>query len=289
MESWTLHEHRADGRCVRYADLGCGDPVVLLHGWPQTMREWCDLVPLLEDRRVILPNLRGIGGSIALGRGFSKADMATDIVSLLDALGVGACDLVGHDWGGPVAFRMACEMGERARSLAIVDVVIPGDGRPGGMAQGGQRWHHAFHRTEGLAEALTDGREALYLGWFLDEYSEQPSAIAADARAAYLAAYIAPGAMNAGFEWYRAAERDAADNAAWLARHGRLSIPVLGVSGGSGRGRGLETEASLIAVAEHVECHVIEGCGHLVPEEAPDRLAALLTDFWHRPHLLHPT
>lgn len=288
MEPWTMHEHQADGLRVRYADLGRGDPVVLLHGWPQTMREWHEVVPLLGNRRVIMPNLRGVGGSAAPERGFSKADMAQDIVSLLDALRVDACDLVGHDWGGPVAFRVACAMSNRIRSLAIVDVVIPGDGRPGGMAQGGQRWHHAFHRTDGLPEALTFGRETVYLRWFLNEYAERPDAITPDARAAYVSAYAAPGAMRAGFEWYRAAERDAADNAAWLAQHGRLLIPVLGVSGGAGRGRGLETEASLTAVAKNVECHVIEGCGHLVPEEAPDRLAVLLEDFWHRLPPLSP-
>ncbi len=86
--------------------------------------------------------------------------------------------------------------------------------------------------------------------------------------------------MRCGFEYYRATDEDARVNAEELTRLGKLQIPVLGIAGGAGRGRGAELEASLRQVAETAKCHVLPGCGHMVPEEAPAKLAALLEAFF---------
>ncbi len=69
-------------------------------------------------------------------------------------------------------------------------------------------------------------------------------------------------------------------NAEELAQLGKLAIPVLGISGGAGRGRGTELEDSLRRVAEAPVCHVLDGVGHMVPEEAPEKTAALLSAFF---------
>ena len=280
----TLVEHRlsAGARTLYVAECGEGAATVLLHGWPQTHWEWRGLFPLLAaaGRRSIAPDLPGLGASDA-ANGFETHAVAELLLLGLDALGVERFDLVGHDWGGPVGFAMACLAPDRVASLAVVDVVIPGDGRAAGLSQGGGRWHHLFHDAPGrLAETLTAGREKAYLDWFFDEYSETPDAIGPQARERYRTAYAAPGAMSAGFEYYRAAAADARWNADRLARHGRLTIPVLGVAGGAGRGRAGETAESLHLVAESVQAHVLADCGHLVPEERPRALADLLLAFW---------
>ncbi|MEM8634772.1 MAG: alpha/beta hydrolase [Pseudomonadota bacterium] len=270
-----------NGGTQAFAEVGSGRAVVLLHGWPQTWYEWRHVAPLLsEERRVIMPDTRGLGASDHPEKNFEKRVIAEDVIALLDEIGEDSVDLVGHDWGGPIAFAMAMSAPDRVRSLAIVDVVIPGDGRKGGMAQGGRRWHHLFHATPSLPELLVCGRERAYLEWFFKEYSETFGAPDSTAVNEYLKHYSRSEVLHAGFEYYRAAKADARWNSEMLAKQGRLQMPVLGVSGGAGRGRGAETSESLHAVADNVQSHILPGCGHLVPEERPNELAGLLREFW---------
>lgn len=141
------------------------------------------------------------------------------------------------------------------------------------------RWHHAFHRTPDLPEALTKGREDIYLKWFYEEYSSVPSTIPYAIVDEYVESYSKPGAMTCGFALYRSFEEHAKFISEQLRAHGKLDIPVLGVSGGTGRGRGDEIRQSLVEVATAPTCHIIEHAGHLVPEEAPVELSTILMDF----------
>ncbi len=267
---------------MHYLEAGEGPPLVLIHGYPQTSYEWRRVIPLLAPRfRVIAPDLRGLGDTSRPALGYDKRTVAGDVRELLrDHLKLDQIGLVGHDWGGPTAYALTRLDPALVRKLAIIDVVIPGDGRPGGISQGGNRWHHGFHRTPHLPEALTAGREAIYLSYFFDEYVSTAGAITAVDHAEYVRTYSQPGAMRCGFEFYRATDEDARVNAEELARLGKLRIPVLGIAGGRGRGRGPELEESLLRVAENAVCHVLPACGHMVPEEDPGRVAALLEAFF---------
>ena len=167
----THHFAHLSSVTLHFVAAGEGDAVVLLHGWPQTWYEWRKVVPALAARyRVIVPDLRGLGDSSRPLDGYEKRTVAADIFELLSHhLGTARFHLVGHDWGGPVAFALACAHPEAVRTLAILDVTIPGIGPD--ITQGGRRWHHAFHMTPDLPEALVQGREAAYLGWFYRAFS----------------------------------------------------------------------------------------------------------------------
>jgi pimeloyl-ACP methyl ester carboxylesterase len=154
--------------------------------------------------------------------------------------------------------------------------VIPGDG--GDFSQSGRRWHHAFHMTPDLPEALVQGRERLYIGWFYRTFGYPPDAIGEAELDEYARTYAQPGAMRAGFAFYRALPQDAADNAAIIKRF-KLPMPVLGIGGANGRGRGAEVEQSLRRVASDVRAEIFNECGHWIPEEQPTRLAAALRGF----------
>ena len=269
---------------LHYVVSGEGYPIVLLHGWPQTWYEWRLMIPLLASRyTVIAPDLRGLGDSSRPLDGYDKKTVANDIWRLVhDTLGHTKFHLVGHDWGGPTAFALAAAHPEAVSRLAIVDVVIPGDG--GDFSQGGRRWHHQFHMTADLPEALVTGRERIYLQWFYRTFAYDPCAIDDAAIDEFVRTYAQPGALRAGFAYYRAIGQDAADNAALLASGFRLPMPVLAVGGGvsypHGRGRGADVEASMKRVADNVRGAVIDDCGHFVPEEKPDELARLFLEFF---------
>ena len=275
------HRHaRLADVSLHYVSAGEGEPVVLLHGWPSTWYEWRQVMPLLAARfRVIAPDLRGLGDSSRPLAGYDKKTVAADLWQLLSGtLGLSRWHLVGHDWGGPVAFALAAAHPEAIRTLSIVDVTVPGSGPD--ISQGGKRWHHAFHMTPDLPEALVQGRERAYLSWFYESFSWRRGSFAAADIDEYLRTYTQPDALRAGFAFYRNIPNDIADNRALLASGLRLKMPVLAVGGGreEARGRGSEPEASLKVIADDVTGAVVPDCGHYVPEEQPAALAALLLD-----------
>ncbi|HEX4806805.1 MAG TPA: alpha/beta hydrolase [Conexibacter sp.] len=92
-----------------------GPPVVLLHGWPQHWFMWRDVIPTLaaDGRRVIAPDLRGLGWSDAPPSGYRKQQLADDVLALLDQLGVERFDLIGHDWGAFAGFLVCLTAPER--------------------------------------------------------------------------------------------------------------------------------------------------------------------------------
>lgn len=265
---------------LHYLTAGEGDPVVLLHGVPQSSHEWRHIIPQLGLRHsVIAPDLRGLGDSTRPTTGYDKKTVAGDIWALVgEKLGMSRFHLVGHDWGGPVAFALAAHHPEAVRSLTILDVAIPGDGME--MSQGGRRWHHPFFRTPDLPEALLAGREHIFLEWLFDNYGYRTDAVSREDRAEYLRTYTKLGGFRALLAYYRAFPTDAADNAAIVAQRGKLKMPVLALGGDKAFGRGMETYESMTRLAEDVRGGLIPNCGHWVAEEAPEFLADQLLRFF---------
>ena len=166
-----------------------------------------------------------------------------------------------------IAFALAAQFPERVRAMAVFDAPVLGDGGP---IEHHNRWHFGFHALPGLPEALTGGREDTYLRFFYAFGGARTDAIAEAAQAEYVRAYSQPGAMTAGFNYYRAVPQDIADNTAFRETGKRLEMPIL-VYGGdpATRGRGLTALESWQRVASKVSGGVAQGCGHWIPEEDP--------------------
>jgi pimeloyl-ACP methyl ester carboxylesterase len=229
---------------------------------------WRHIIPGLAERyRVIALDLRGLGESSRPVGGYDKKTIANDVWRLAhDVLGEERLFVAGHDWGGPVAFSLAAQHRNAVRRLAIFDVPVPGDGTP---VMFNNRWHHGLHWELDFPEALTAGREDVYLGFFYRTWGARPDAIPEEDQREYLRTYRQPGAMRAGFSYYRATPQDVADNEAFVAQ-GKLQMPVLCYGGRLGRGRGMAALESWQRVATDVRGGVAEGCGHWIPEERPD-------------------
>ena len=266
----THHYYDTGDVTLHYVLAGKGDPLLLLHGWPQSWYCWHKIMPeLAEQYSLIAPDLRGLGDSSRPLDGYDKATVANDVHKLVhDHLRLDSYNLIAHDWGGPVAFVLAATWPEHVRKLVMLDTAVPGDGS-GTFSQHGRRWHHAFHRTADLPEALVSGREDIYLGWFYQNYGYQPGAISPADMEEYLRTYRQPGALRAGFSYYRALEQDVEHNEALLKQKGKLTMPVLALGGGKGFGRGIDTLESLQRVSTNVRGGVIDDCGHWMQEEKP--------------------
>jgi len=116
------HHIRTSRLNLHYLEAGVGEPLILIHGWPQTSHCWHKMLPMLAQHyRVIAPDLRGFGLSEKSGVPLSRAQLAADIASLLDALHIQRAYIAGHDWGGMIALKLALDFPARVSKLCLID------------------------------------------------------------------------------------------------------------------------------------------------------------------------
>ena len=276
----------ANGIDIFLLEQGEGPLVVLCHGWPELSYSWRHQIPAIAAAgfHVVAPDMRGFGRTSAPSdvNAYSIFDTVGDMVALVAALDKKQAVIVGHDWGAPVAFRLAADHPEAVTRLVILDTPIPGD-QPSNTGFGGPpRWHHLFHNVPDLPEALTAGRERIYLEFLYMNGIDRAGTFSDADIAEYVRTYSQPGAMRAGFNFYRAIRQDADDNRATLATGFKLPMPALALGGGGSRGRGELVIESLRRVALHAEGGSIADCGHFIPEEMPEELARRLREFLSR-------
>ena len=192
-----------------------GDPakpaVILLHGFPESHRTWRGLAPLLDDNfHLIMPDQRGFAGSDRPQEveAYKTDILVDDIFALADALGLGRFALVGHDWGGAIAWSAALRGDPRLTRLAIVNAPHPVIFQKSLIESAEQRaasqYIHAF-RTPGFET----GRRARGLRLFFDKTFSghvDLAIIPESERQQYLADWSQPGAFAAMLNWYRASQ-----------------------------------------------------------------------------------
>ena len=277
------------GVLLHYVVAGTGPrTMVLLHGYPQTWWEWRHvLLPLVRAGwRVVAPDYRGAGSSSKPPSGYDKRTMAADLYKLLrEHLHIsGAITLVGHDIGMMVAYAFASEYPKVVEKLVLMEAPLPGtllyDATVASTRlNNATMWHFFFHNAQNnLAESLTAGRERLYLQHFYERLAFNQGAITEADVDLYASHYSAAGAMRAGFEVYRAFDRDADDNRAALKKHGRLTMPVLALGGTASFYLPI-AKAMLAEVAKKVTVVAIPEAGHWIAEENPKALVEEILKF----------
>jgi pimeloyl-ACP methyl ester carboxylesterase len=274
------HTTTARGQRVHYIRAGKGDPVILLHGWPQTSASWKHIIPGLADHyTVIAPDLRGMGATSKAEGGYDTNNVADDVHALVESLGLTQISLVGHDWGAAVAYSYAAQHRDEVRKLAVFEMVLPGFGiMEGAMTpqrDGNFLWHMGFQSVPHIAEALIRGREAEYLNNMFQSYAYDPSAVAPDRMREYIEAMQHVGALHAGLGYYSDFFVSADQNRAHSQT--KLTMPVLAMGGEACLGP--LTKQCLELAAESVTGGVIERCGHWIGEERPDFIVDTLLDF----------
>jgi pimeloyl-ACP methyl ester carboxylesterase len=266
---------KVNGVRLRYLIGGQGSPVVLLHGYAETSHMWRPIMPSLAERHtVVVPDLRGAGGSAKPQSGYDKKTMAADIRELTSWLKLDRVRIVGHDIGLMVAYAYAAQFPEAAERVVLMDAFLPGIGNWKDVWLLRDLWHFHFYGEVPLA--LVKGRERIYLEHFWNDFAaDRKHSVPEADRRLYARAYAQPGAMRAGFEYFRNFERDAVD----FARMGstRLSMPMLVLSGEKAGGTFLIEQAKL--VASDVRGQVVPGVGHWLMEEAPKTVIPAITNF----------
>jgi pimeloyl-ACP methyl ester carboxylesterase len=276
----TLH---ANGLEFNLAESGDGPPVLLLHGFPDSWQLWRHQIAALTaaGHRVIAPDLRGFGKSSkpAGVEDYRMRTLVTDVVGLLDALGVERAAVVGHDWGASLAWVLAMFQPDRVSRLAAVSVGHPLAYAAAGPPQWRRSWYMLWFLFPGVAEqALPADDWALFRrwGWNGAKPGQDPDA---DRQIAGLAR---PGALTAGLNWYRAN----IDPATYVADDvtGRslpsVACPTMGVwSSDDFALSEVQMTGSERYVTGPWRYQRLDGVDHWVPVHAPERLNELLLDF----------
>jgi haloacetate dehalogenase len=253
---------------------GSGPPIVLLHGFPQTHLMWRHVATdLAADHTVICPDLRGYGASdkpaVTGSDTYAKRTMAADVVALAGALGHERFALAGHDRGALVAFRAGLDHPETITHLACLDVLPTLDMWDVLHGTTGAVGFHLYLMAQppGLPEQMINASADVFFGHFLDIWTNDPEAIPAEIRAAYLDA--SRDAVTSIVADYRASagvdvEHDKDDRAAGK----RLAMPVAVLQQDWGAAMGFDAAALWRAWAPDLH-HSTVASGHFMAEEAP--------------------
>ena len=267
-----------DGVAIEFDVTGPPDgrALVLLHGFPDSGRVWRHQVPALAEAgfRVIVPDLRGFGRSDkpAGVDPYNLLFLAGDVLAVLDSLGVGRAHLVGHDWGAGLSWGLGSLAADRVDHLVALSVGHPAAFRAAGLPQLVRSWYMLLFQFPDVAERWLSGD-----GWAnLRQWSGHPDAdqVVADLER--------NGSLTPGLNWYRAnlPPRTWVDPPLELPP---VQAPVMGVW--SSEDFALTEEqmtGSGPFCAGDFRYERLDGVGHWLQLEAPDRLNALLLDFLPR-------
>jgi pimeloyl-ACP methyl ester carboxylesterase len=248
---------------------------VLLHGYGQTGHMWIPAMrELVKNHTVIVPDLRGAGGSEKPENGYDKKTLAVDMHELVKTISSEPAAVVGHDIGMMVAYGYAAQFPADTSRLVVMDAFVPGVGDWRNAFPRAAVWHFYFYGDTPLA--LVKGRERIYFEHFWNDFSADRSKSIKEAdRKLYTAAYAQPGGMRAGFSYFSDFDRDAADFGPMSQT--KLTMPVLTIAGEKSAGAFLGTQAQLYAT--NVQSIIVKGSGHWLIDEAPEQVVPALVQF----------
>ncbi len=249
---------------------GEGQPLLLLHGFPDSAQLWRKMIPDLvaAGYQIIAPDQRGYGLTTAPAdvKAYTIENITTDAIALLNALGVQKAAMMGHDWGALIGWALAAQHPDRFSAYVAVSVGHPGSYLTASFEQKLKGWYVLMFQLRGIAEALFRAQNFRALRQTDGGIGEADHWIADLSR---------PGRLTAALNWYRA-------NFSGMlgVRPQRVAIPVLGVW--STRDVAL-SEDQMTGSARFVDTEFryarVEGAGHWIPLERPRELAVLAIAF----------
>ncbi len=206
---WNHQFASVNGIQVHYVREGAGQPLFVLHGWPEFWWSWHRNIPVLAQYfDVVAPDLRGFGESEKpVGDAFESYDWkhhVEDIIALADHLGFEKFSVASHDVGAGVAMLLARTYPERLNALFFCNGAHPGVGRRWVKAEHiNQIWYQSFHQQPWAAELIGHSRDTvrIYFSNLLAHWSYDPHAFDAHIEF-FVDNFMRPGNLQGGFNWY---------------------------------------------------------------------------------------
>jgi pimeloyl-ACP methyl ester carboxylesterase len=269
-------EHRfveLPGLRMHVAEAGTGDPVLLLHGFPQHWWAWRGVIPgLAEHHRVIVPDLRGAGWTDAPADGYERGQLLADVVALLDALDVERVHVVAHDWSALTGFFLCFEHPKRVRSY--LDLAIP---HP--YVQFNLRalpvfrhlWFQYVVATPGLGSRLLRSGHQRFARYLLENFSANPDAWSEADLEIFIERFREPDRARAAGSLYRGLILpEVARIARGKYRDMRLTTPTVLLYGSEDPVMRLDLLGGYEEHADDFTLQAIDGASHFIADDQPD-------------------
>ena len=265
---------------------GEGDLVILLHGFPEFWYSWRHQLPALARHfKVVIPDLRGYNDSDKPATGYDLDTLATDIRGLIYGLGYSKAHIVGHDWGGAIAWHMAQRFPQVMHRLAILNAPHPQafvQALTRSLDQLWRSWYVVAFQIPGLPERLIRTNIKSFVQAVFQEQAVRKGAFTKADTAIYRAALEKPGVLSAAMSYYR----QALNPQIWLQQWRKITpvlAPTLVLWGEDDSFLSQELTADLEALVDGpFALKVIPDCGHWIQQEVPQTVNRELLQFLRR-------
>jgi pimeloyl-ACP methyl ester carboxylesterase len=270
----------AGGLRVHLAEAGEGEPVLLLHGWPQHHYMWRRVIERLAPRyHLLAPDLRGFGWTDAPRDGYDGETFARDQVALLDALGIDRVRVVGHDWGGWTTFLLGLRHPERIERMVVLNVPHPWPRLSlHGLGQLPRAWYAAVNAAPGLGPLVhrhpAMPRTILRFGAPRGTFTAEEIEIYADS-------FREPTRARAMTELYRYYHRVFLQAVRGGFASDRLTVPTLLLFGKRDRFISHRlVEEDVGDRADDFRVELVPGAGHFIADERPELVSDRAAGFF---------
>ncbi len=262
-----------------------GIPVVLLHGFPQDATSWDGVVEPLQQvgYRTLAMNQRGYSPDARPNgsANYSWARLVDDVIALLDAASIDEAHIVGHDWGGAVAWMLASEYPERVTTLTVLSTPHPAAIRAVALrsTQLLSSWYMGLFQLRWTSEQILHPGGPMWRAVMrgLPRHQAQH----------YTERMQVPGALTAGLNWYRALPRELLRP---TVRVHKIKRPTLYIWGDRDPALG---RAAAVATGDFVSADytfvALKGVGHWIPETAAEAVVSRMLEFWDHELAQSPT
>lgn len=281
---------------LHVAQTGDGNPVVLLHGFPELAYSWRNQIRALADAgyRALAPDMRGYGESPAPAEveAYDILELCDDVARVLETRGIERAAVVGHDWGATVAWQFALSFPERTACIAGLSVpLIPRAPAPPTAIMRehlGEDFYVVWFQDPGVADAALarDVRRTLLTTkvWTADwaagteDVSLPPWMTERDAQV-YVDTFTRTG-FTGGLNWYRNIDRNWQITAPYDDR--KVEVPALFMAGSRDSTLTWMSPDVMQGRVTDLEVEIVDGAGHWIQQERPAEVNAALLRLFER-------
>ncbi len=275
---WTHEEAIVNGIRLHWVEAGSGPLIVLLHGFPEFWYSWRHQIPALAERfRVVAPDMRGYNLSEKPQAGYDIETLTDDVLGLIRSLGEEQAIVVGHDWGGVIAWAFAARYPNAVRKLVILNAPHPQrfqQSLNAGLRQMLRSYYVLFFQIPRIPELLLGSNRCWALARAMRSSAIVEGAFTDEDIERYREAMSRPGALTAALGYYRSVFRT---------RHqteqlGHVQAETLVLWGEHDRALGRELAEGLEQWVPNVSVRFLD-CGHWTQQERPEEVNRYLMEF----------
>lgn len=281
-ETWQHHDIITNGIRMHYVTQGEGPLIVLLHGFPEFWYSWRYQIPFLAAHgyTVIAPDLRGYNDTDKPRSGYDMTTLLRDIEGLIKGMGQEKAIIVGHDWGGALAWVFAMRYPEMTERLIVLNAPHPWafarELRT--FKQMRMSWYMFFFQLPWLPEYVLGRNRAAAIARVLERTAVQKSAFPPDVQERYRDAMSKPGALTGGINYYRATFRRIR-RPTGTQPNTSIKAPALLIWGEQDVALGHGLTVDLEQWVPRLQLKRIPDSGHWVQQEKPELVNALMLEF----------